>query len=315
MKVKFGVQLWLEEFTLEGLREAWCKIEDMGFDSAWIYDHFYPMSRDTSFHMPEAWTTLPYLAGATEHLRLGVLVTCNSYRFPSILAKIAATVDVISGGRLEFGIGAGWYKEEYDAYGIPFPPARVRLEQLAEAVELMKRIWTMETVDFKGKHYAVKSLASYPKPLQKPHPPIMIGGKGNKLLRIAAQHADDVNLVNCTPEEYELRLNIFRKYCIEAGRNPDDIVKSYHCNMIIGERNEVKMKVKRFREESCIPDIQNKSLDDLLKIMIVGTPQECVDKIQKYVDKGMNYLIPHFPYPENLEPQRIFMEEVAPTFK
>jgi alkanesulfonate monooxygenase SsuD/methylene tetrahydromethanopterin reductase-like flavin-dependent oxidoreductase (luciferase family) len=133
----------------------------MGFESAWIYDHFYPMSKATSYNMLEAWTLLPFLAVATEKIRLGVLVTCNSYRHPSILAKIVSSVDIISNGRLDFGIGAGWFEEEYDAYGI-----------------------------------------SFPKPVQKPHPPIMIGGKGDNLLKIATQHADNVNLVNCTPEEY-----------------------------------------------------------------------------------------------------------------
>lgn len=314
LKVRFGVQLWLEEFDLKSLRGAWCELEGMGFESAWIYDHFYPMSMGTSLYIPEAWTVLPYLADATERLRLGVLVTCNSYRHPPILAKIAATVDLISGGRLEFGVGAGWHKVEYDAYGIPFPPAKVMLEQLSEAVDLIKRIWIQDKVNFKGKHYSVKDLISYPKPLQKPHPSVMIGGKGDKLLRIAAEHADNINLVNCTPEEYERRLNTFIKYCLEAGRNPDIITKSYHCSMIISDEGEVKEKVMRFRHESCIPEIRGKSLNDLLKIMIVGTPQECIDKIQDYVDRGMNYLIPHFPYPDNLKPQKIFMREIAPSF-
>ncbi|MBS7625791.1 LLM class flavin-dependent oxidoreductase [Candidatus Bathyarchaeota archaeon] len=314
MKVRFGVQLWLEEFDLKGLREAWCELERMGFDSAWIYDHFYPMSKDTSLYIPEAWTVLPYLADATDRLRLGVLVTCNSYRPPPILAKIAATVDVISGGRLEFGIGAGWHKIEYDAYGIPFPTARVRLEQLSEAVDLIKKIWIQDKVSFKGKYYSVRDLVSYPKPLQKPYPPMMIGGKSNKLLRIAAEHADNINLVNCTPEEYESRLNTFAKYCSEAGRDYGSITKSYHCNVIIGDKDEIKEKVMRFRYESCIPEIQSKSLDDLFKIMIVGTPQECINKIQDYVSRGMNYFIPHFPYPEDLKPQKAFMKEIVPSF-
>jgi len=130
MRIKFGVQFWQEEFDILHLKNAVKEIEDMGFESAWIYDHFYPMSKATSYNMLEAWTLLPFLAAATEKIRLGVLVTCNSYRHPSILAKIASTVDIISKGRLEFGIGAGWFEEEYDAYGIPFPNANIRLDQM-----------------------------------------------------------------------------------------------------------------------------------------------------------------------------------------
>ncbi|MEM2876431.1 MAG: LLM class flavin-dependent oxidoreductase, partial [Candidatus Bathyarchaeia archaeon] len=139
--VKFGVQLCQDEFDFDGLRRAWREVEKLGLDSAWLYDHFYPFSM-TSRCVLEAWTLLPALAAETERLRLGVLVTCNSYRNPAVLAKMAATVDIISGGRLEFGIGAGWHKQEYEAYGIPFPDAKTRIEQLDEAVELIKRVWT-----------------------------------------------------------------------------------------------------------------------------------------------------------------------------
>lgn len=120
--IKFGVQFWQEKFDLKRITNAFRKAEDMGFESVWIYDHFYPLSKMTSNYLFEAWALLPYLTTVTTTCRLGVLVTCNSYRHPSVLAKIAASVDVISGGRLEFGIGAGWFKEEYNAYGIPFLP-------------------------------------------------------------------------------------------------------------------------------------------------------------------------------------------------
>ena len=218
--VKFGVQLWQEEFDFDGLKKAWREVEEMGYDSAWIYDHFYPMSQETSKYILEAWTIMASLATETNRLRLGVLVTCNSYRFPSVLAKIAATVDVISKGRLEFGIGAGWHREEYDAYGIPFPDAKIRIEQLAEALELIKRIWTQERASFQGRYYTITDLFSYPKPLQKPHPPIWIGGKGDKLLRVVvAQYADYANFAACSVEEFRQRLNVLRRRCMELGRD------------------------------------------------------------------------------------------------
>lgn len=159
-RVRFGVQLWLEEYGYSGLKKVWRRIEELGFDSAWLYDHFYPMSNETSWSILEPWTILPILAEETSTLRLGILVTCNSYRHPPILAKIAATVDTVSNGRLEFAIGAGWFKREYDAYGIPFPNARTRIEQLDEAVEIIKKLWTEEKVSFEGKYYKVRDLVS-----------------------------------------------------------------------------------------------------------------------------------------------------------
>ncbi len=315
MTVKFGVQFWLEEFDLEGLRNAFSEVENMGYESAWIYDHFYPMSNATSNYIFEPWTILPYLATETERLRLGILVTCNSYRYPSILAKMAATVDVISKGRLEFGIGAGWHEVEYDAYGIQFPSAKVRLEQMDEAIELIKRIWTQEKANFEGKHYMIRDLIALPKPIQKPYPPIMIGGSGNMLLKIAAQHADNMNLVNLRPEKYAERLEVFKNNCSEIGRNFDDIIMSFHCNAMIGEKEEIKSKVQNFKKESNVPGIQKMDLEGLLGTMIVGTPEECIEKIQRYIDSGVRYFVIHFPYPGDLKSLRIFMNKVIPSFE
>jgi len=313
--VKFGVQLWQEEFDFDGLKRAWREVEDMGYDSAWIYDHFYPMSHKTSNHIFEAWTLLPALAAETNSLRLGVLVTCNSYRFPSVLAKIAATVDEISGGRLEFGIGAGWHKEEYDAYGISFPDAKVRIEQLAETVELIKQIWIQEKANFVGKYYTVRDLISYPKPLQKPHPPIWIGGKGNKLLRTVAQHADRANFGNCSVEDFRQRLSILKRYCSKTGRNFETIEKTWHGFIIIAEKEEAKRKALEFKEDSAITRIREMDSKDFLNIIIADTPEKCVEKLQRYADLGVTYFIPHFPFAQDLKSLRVFMDKVVPAFK
>lgn len=313
--IKFGVQFWQEEFYFDGLKRAWHEVEDIGYDSAWIYDHFHPMSYKTSKDIFEAWALLSSLATETNHLRFGVLVTCNSYRFPSVLAKIAAIIDVISGGRLEFGIGAGWNKEEYDAYGIPFPDAKIRIEQLYEAIVLIKRIWTQEKSNFKGKYYTAKCLVSYPKPLQKPHPPIWIGGKGDNLLRIVAQHANYINLAHCSVKEYFQRLEILKKHCQKFGRNFEDIKKTWHGIIIIAEKEEARRKALKFKESTAISRIQKMSLEDFQKIIIAGTPEQCVEKIQRYVDLGVTYFIPYFPFARNLENHRIFIEDIASEFK
>lgn len=315
MVVKFGVQIWQEDFDLNGIKNAFIEAEKMGFESAWIYDHFYPMSKITSDYMLEAWTLLPQLAIVTNKLRLGVLVTCNSYRHPSVLAKIATTVDIISRGRLEFGMGAGWFEEEYAAYGIPFPSPKIRLEQMEEGIELMKRIWTQKKANFKGKHYSIKDLVAHPKPIQKPYPPIMIGGKGDFLLKIAAKYADNINLVNCTPEEYGQRLSVLKNHCSKIGRDYNEITKSWHGQIIIEEREKAKELAHKFKQESSIKSVQETDFEDFLDKMIFGTHEDCVERIQSYIDAGVEYIIPHFPFSDGLKAHRIFIDEIASAFQ
>jgi len=313
--VRFGVSLWQEEFDLQGLKEAWRKIEDTGYDSAWLYDHFFPMSSQTSGYILEPWTTLPSLAAETRRLRLGVLVTCNSFRYPSVLAKVAASVDVMIGGRLEFGIGAGWYEDEYIAYGILFPDAKTRIEQLAESVELIKTIWTQDKASFRGKHYTVTDLVSYPKPLQKPHPPVWIGGKGDKILRIAAQHADYVNFAGGSVQEFNQRLEVLKTQCVRAGRSFDEIGKTWNGFMIIGQKEEARRKALRLKQGLANKRSREMSDEEFINRITAGPPEECVDQIQRYVDLGVTYFIPHFPFDQDLRTLEIFMDKVLPAFK
>jgi F420-dependent oxidoreductase-like protein len=198
-------------------------------------DHFMPLVRsatgwyqfqptDSVF---EAWTTLAAMAEVVKRIRIGINVTGNLYRHPSVLAKTVATVDQFSGGRVEFGIGASWAEFEFTSLGIPFPPARERMDRLAEACEVLKLLWTSEVADFDGNHYQLRGAISRPKPVQQPHPPIWIGGSGEKrLLRIAAQHADVWNIVGAPPDE-ALRLSkVLDAHCEEVGRDPARIRRS-----------------------------------------------------------------------------------------
>lgn len=312
--VRFGVQLWQEEFDYEGLKNAWREVENMGYDSAWIYDHFYPMAKNTSRYIFEAWTLLPLLAAETEKLRLGVLVSCNSYRYPSVLAKIAATVDVISNGRLEFGIGAGWHKGEHDAYGIDFPSAKTRVKRLSEAIELIKRIWTEEKASFEGKYYKARNLISYPKPLQKPYPPVWIGGKSNRLLEVAAQHADYANLAQCSVEQFRERLEALRRKCVAVGRDFSSIEKTWHGIIIVAEEREAKRRALQYLQNTEVGALKNLTPEDFLERIIAGTPEQCVDKIEQFVDLGATYFIPHFPFVKELDALRVFIEEIASSF-
>jgi F420-dependent oxidoreductase-like protein len=234
-RVRVGLKYAPMATTAERMREVWTAAEDAGFDHLWIMDHFMPLVRsatgwyqfaptDTVF---EAWTTLAAMAEATKRIRIGVNVTGNLYRHPSVLAKTAATVDRFSGGRLEFGIGASWAEFEFTTLGIPFPPARERMDRLAEACEVLKLLWMRDVADYDGRHYQLRGAISEPKPVQKPHPPIWIGGTGEKrLLRIAAQHADVWNLVGAAPDE-ALRLSrVLDGHCVEVGRDPAEIRRS-----------------------------------------------------------------------------------------
>lgn len=233
--VRVGLKYAPMATTPERMREVWRAADQAGFDHLWIMDHFMPLVRsatgwyqfeptDTVF---EAWTTLAAMAEATKRIRIGVNVTGNLYRHPSVLAKTAATVDRFSGGRLEFGIGAAWAEFEFTTLGIPFPPARERMDRLAEACEVLKLLWTRDVADYDGRHYQLRGAISEPKPVQKPHPPIWIGGSGEKrTLRIAAQHADVWNIVGASPDE-ALRLSrVLDAHCVEVGRDPAEIRRS-----------------------------------------------------------------------------------------
>jgi len=207
--IRFGCiipQGWLGELAgcvhgreFEATKNVALQCEKLGFDSIWVYDHFitFPATTQACF---ESWTTLSALATLTKNVGLGQIVTCNSYRYPSVLAKMGATLDVISNGRLNLGIGAGWYKLEYNAYGIPYPKDSVRIAQLREAVQIIKKMWTEDEPSFHGQYYTIDKAINSPKPIQKPHPPILIGGRGKKLtLGVMAEFADRCNFGGQSP--------------------------------------------------------------------------------------------------------------------
>ena len=298
----------------------------MGFDSAWFGDHFIPYliqeeGHDYSDKHLEPYTILPTLVNDTPELRCGLMVTCNSYRNPAILTKISSSIDRISGGRFQLGIGAGWYKEEYNSYGIPFPELQIRLEQFEEAVNLIHRIWTQDKVTFRGKYYNVTNLVMTPKPIQKPHPPIWIGGKSRESIQVAAKYGDYVNFANTTPEEYKLKLDILEKYCREIGRNFSELGKSWHGDMIIVDREEdKKIEVLKYKEKCSesrdnMEKLMEMEIEDITKGMIVGTAEQCVEKIQEFLDVGVDHIIPYFPNNKEGRALQTFTEKIVPNFK
>jgi len=207
--------------------------EDLGFDSVWVYDHFHNVPSPSHEAVFECWTTIAALSQATSRVRLGQMVGCAAYRNPGLLAKITSTVDVISGGRLDWGIGAGWYDHEFRAYGYDFLPAAERIRMLRETVEIVKAMWTEPDTSYDGRHFKIQGAQCDPKPLQQPHPPIWIGGGGEKLtLRVVARHATHSNWGG-NPNEWAHKRDVLREHCADVGRDPDEITMTWSPEVFI----------------------------------------------------------------------------------
>ncbi len=243
--MKLGLQIPI--FTWPGgapemrdkLKEIATTAEDAGYDSIWVMDHFFqiPMTGlPAEADMLEAYTTLGYIAAHTKRVGLGALVTGVTHRHPGILAKQVSTLDVLSGGRAWLGIGAAWYDREHLGLGVPFPPLKERFQRLEEALQILKQMWSGEIAPYEGKHYQLAETINVPMPLRKPHPPILIGGSGEKkTLRLVAKYADACNLFAESPAAVERKLSILREHCEAVGRNYDDITKTIIRPMGIGE--------------------------------------------------------------------------------
>jgi len=306
------------------IKEAALECEGLGFDSLYLSDHVvprpntpYPERDEYDLDVPylECWSLLSALAVETSDVRLGTFTLCNSFRQPpSLLAKMASTVDHISGGRLIFGIGAGYNEQEYAMYGVPYPRPSTRIRQLEEAVHIIKMMWTEDRPSFQGKYYSINEAICNPKPLQKPHPPILIGGRGRRLtLKVVAKYADAWNwppAVPCTPEVYEEYCGILRKNCESVGRDPEEIVKSLGdiCH-ISRDEAEVKREVLKYKPDEL-------SMEDYA-FHLIGTPDECIDKINVYRDLGISELVLQFPSlgAGDMRDLRLFAESVIPAFK
>lgn len=312
--IRFGVKTSQagEYGSYDALRRIWLEAERLGFDSGWLFDHFFELPGAGPSEEPclEAWTTLSALATETKKLRLGITVTCVSYRNPAVLAKMASTLDVISHGRLEFGIGAGWAGTEHVAYGIPFDKPEIRVAKLKETIKIVKKMWTEDKASFEGKYYTIKDAVNNPKPIQKPHPPIWIGGGGEKLtLKVTAELADGCNFISLSPEEYRHKLEVLKAHCSKADRNVDEIQKSWQGRVLMA-RDDAELRDK-FRKLRILPQ----DFDRAASSNIMGTPEQCVDKIAQYVDVGVTCFMLSFPeVTKNLGCLEAFSEKIIPRF-
>jgi F420-dependent oxidoreductase-like protein len=305
-KIKFGVQALQGMPDYSALKKVVLECDRLGYHSAWVYDHLQFTYGPTL----ECWTILSALAEATNKIRIGSLVTCNAFRYPSLLAKMAATVDMISSGRLNFGMGAGWHEDEATAYGITFPKAGTRVEMLDEALTIIKKLWTENETTFKGKHYSVNKAICLPKPVQKPHPPILVGGGAHKMLRVISKHADAWNSGFTSPEGYVEERKQLQKACDEVGRNPEDIENTFQSRIIIAERDEDALKrAEKWREER-----KGNPEDPDWKFAIIGSPETCRKTLKTYVDVGVTHFTLLFADVAQLAPLQLFANKVMPEF-
>ena len=306
-KVKFSVRIHQRGYSFEALKRVWQEADRLGYHSATLFDLL-------NGDLLECWTTLSALAAVTDRIRLTPMVLANTYRPPALLAKMASTLDVISGGRLELGIGAGGGRGDHQASGYPFPSTRVRVEMLEEAMEVMKRLWTHPKADFQGTYYTLDQASNEPKPVQKPHPPILIGGHGERyLLRAVAKHADICNIGSeMSLEEHRDKLDVLERHCREVGRDPAEIEVTHNARLIIAE-NQREFDSKAAHAASQV----NMSVSDYKRSIsgaIAGTPEQCIQQIEPYVEAGIRYFMLIFQDPVSVEDLQLFARDVMPHF-
>ncbi len=269
------------------------------WDSLWVYDHFHTVPVPTPEATHEAWSLMAAYAATTSRIKLGQMCTAMSYRNPVYLSKVAATVDVISGGRLQMGIGAGWYEHEWRAYGYGFPSPGVRLARLDEGVQIMRTAWRDGVVTFAGKHYQADGAIVQPKPLQPSGIPLWIAGGGErKTLRIAAKYAQYTNYTP-EPEAFKRKSEILAEHCRDVGTDFDAIVRSANFTAVIGDSDaDVKERLRRIRDR-LVAYVGEQAADAMINATgtdaATGTPEQVVERLEQIRDLGCGYAICYFP--------------------
>lgn len=293
--VEFGLYLRMYDDYLSILNLAH-EAERQGFPIGYLNDHLL-FTQDDQKNFLENWTVLTAIGSQTTDLRLSHIVLCNSFRNPALLAKMATTLDIITNGRFELGIGAGWHAREYQAFGYEFPKPSVRIEQLSETLQIIKKLFTEPETTFNGKYYTLDRCINLPKPVQKPHPPIMVGGEGDRLLKVAAEFADEINIPSPSLEKVRDRIRFVCNYCETIGRDPQELRFSIFTQMVLlRDENELEPILEKVR-----PKIQSR--EDFLASALVGTPETILDQIHEYIELGVSRfaLIVYDPIPERLQ--------------
>jgi F420-dependent oxidoreductase-like protein len=308
--IRFGIQTGQQNVEWAQMLDLWRKADAWGYDSLWNFDHFYAIFVPPELPCLEGWTTLAALAQATSRARVGTLVGGNTYRHPSITAKMAATVDHISGGRLNLGIGAGWFELEHRSLGIDFKTVPRRLAALDEACQIIRGMLTQERTTVEGRHYTVRDAMGNPKPLQRPHPPILIGGTGERvLLKLVARHADMWNASASAPRMREL-IDLIRRHGDTVGRDTDQIEKTVLmplCYRAPAEREKFMCQL--------IAGMRQTTPENAREQIMIGEKQECLDCVERYASAGVTHFIFMTMTPFQPDEIQAFAEEVIPAVR
>jgi F420-dependent oxidoreductase-like protein len=302
-----GVQLPGHRASWAEYQEAVQTAEQLGVGSIWNFDHMLPPSGPEDGPCFETLTTLSALALITNRARIGVLVNGVTYRDPATLAKACAQVDQMSGGRLEFSLGAAWAEREFQAYGLPFPPLTERYARLDEALQITKLLWSQERTTFDGRYYRVADAPCAPKPVQTPFPPITVGGSGRGALRVAARHATRLN-VSGSPERCRDAFTRLARCCEEVGRDLDEIELSVHPPIAVAPTTEQAEAIARRIDEE-----QGRTVPSDRGGWIFGNPSEAAAKLRGYFDVGVSHFVLACGHPFDPTPLRVLMDEVLPS--
>ena len=309
--MRFAIFTGLGLTTWDAVRELWVHVDRSGWDAACVTDHFMPNTPEKVGDVMECWTTLAALAPLVSRMRIGTIVAGNTYRHPAVLAKMAAQVDIISGGRLICGLGAAWQQNEHDAYGIPFYTVQERLARLDEACQVLKALWTQDRSTFKGRYYQLADAPLAPKPVQRPHPELMIGGGGEKVtLRIVARHADHWNVWG-GPDVLARKGALLDGYCRAAGRDPKSIMHSANMALLFSDDRAEQDKLftaltRRFGMADAVAR----------DTMLAGSAGEIRDKLGRLREAGVGTLfIPTLFMKDPRPALDRFMKEIAPQFR
>ncbi|MBM3943998.1 MAG: TIGR03560 family F420-dependent LLM class oxidoreductase [SAR202 cluster bacterium] len=309
--MKIGLHTGPQRCTFDDLRRLWRIAEDTGFHQVSVWDHFYddPSAVGDGPNF-EAVATLAALASETERVRIVVYAFCVGYRHPAVLANAAVTIDHISNGRFEIGLGAGWLEKEYRAYGIPFPPVGVRMDILEESVQIIRSMFQDERTNFRGAHFTMTDAICQPKPVQKRLPIWVCGGGEKRTLRMAARYGDKWNIPYPSPEVFKQKNAVLDEWCDKEGRDGGEILRSANVGLFLGA-NQAEAKKKRAQFEKMFGERAPVQAGG----MLIGTPSEATDRIGEYVDAGAQNVNVVMRAPFDFDGLQLFVEEVKPAFE
>jgi F420-dependent oxidoreductase-like protein len=313
--VRFNVMLEGQEAATW---ERWLAIanacERLGFEGLYTSDHYLSVMRARDRGSNDAWTILSALATRTERIRLGTMVSPVTFRHPTVLAKVATTVDVISGGRVDIGMGAGWWEDEHRTHGFPFPSVDERMQMLEEQLEIVDGLLTQDTFSFEGEHYRLRDCSFAFKPVQRPRPPIIVGGKaGRRIARLAACWADEFNTVGGSPDEVRRRFERVREAVDAQGRDQSSMTTSFMTWVYVGaDEDEFRARVERARRLDPRAGAFDDYLADISEDCIVGTPERAAERLSQYASAGVERVMLNHELFDDIAMLELLAEQVLP---